>query len=74
MSRVLHLRTATVLGPDDQRDLDDFFAQLRAYYDIPPDRPVFPPRRTGRAQPRGDRRPTRTTARNRADHPWRNTL
>jgi hypothetical protein len=61
------------LSPEALRDLEAYFAQLRAYYGIPDDQPVFPPRpRHGRGEAQPRRR--RAIGRNRADHPWRNTL
>ncbi|MGZ6609006.1 MAG: hypothetical protein ACXVFI_18290 [Solirubrobacteraceae bacterium] len=63
------------------RDLEDYFTQLRNYYDIPEDQPVFPERNRKSLSnevrdvcdiPNPRRR--RATGRNRDDHPWRNTL
>jgi transcriptional regulator with XRE-family HTH domain len=64
-----YLRTKYDLPPEALSDMEKYFAQLRSYYGIPEDQPVFPP----------TTRPSRTAktpkpsadARNRADHPWR---
>jgi hypothetical protein len=58
------------LPPEAMRELEAYLAQLRAYYDIPDDQPVFPkrPRRSGRRA-----KPSRK-AKNRLNHPWRGAL
>jgi cytochrome c553 len=73
MRPTIYHRQDEQLSPEALRDLEAYFAQLRAYYGIPDDQPVFPPRpRRGPAD--AQRRRRRVTVRNRADHPWRNTL
>lgn len=39
-----YLRAKYELPPEAIADLEKYFAQLRAYYGIPDDQPVFPPR------------------------------
>ena len=70
-SRVLYLREAQ-LSPQDQRDLEAYYAMLRGYFEIPHGQPIFPaePRRIHKSAPRRPIQPS-TGARNRADHPWR---
>lgn len=66
---VIYLRHgASGLPPEAIRDLQQFMAGLRAYYDIPDGHPVFPPMPAGEA--RAKAAPS-VTAKNRADHPWR---
>jgi hypothetical protein len=72
-----YLRSAAALNADDRRDLDAYFEHLRAYFDIPADRPVFPARPSTSkksSHPSSRRAPAQATGRNRGDHPWRNTL
>ena len=74
LTTAVYLRAGEELEADDLRDLEDYFAHLRSFYDIPKDQPVFPPRpRSRREEPKHERKP-RATGRNGADHPWRNTL
>ena len=62
------------LSPQDLADLDSYANHLRAYYDIPPDQPVFPPRQRGVRRPgQADGKP-KAAGTNSADHPWRGTL
>lgn len=63
----IYLRSQRRLSGEDLRQLEDFLAHLRRFYDIPDDEPVFPPRKEERSQ---HAKPSRH-ARNAADHPWR---
>jgi transcriptional regulator with XRE-family HTH domain len=64
-----YLRTKFDLPPEAVSDMEKYFAQLRSYYGIPEDQPVFPPQdRSARTSKRTE--PSKE-ARNRADHPWR---
>lgn len=66
---VPYLRAATPLPPEAIRDLEKYYAQLRAYYGIPEDQPVFPPRPVDKtAKPK---QAPKATGKNRDDHPWR---
>jgi transcriptional regulator with XRE-family HTH domain len=64
-----YLRTKFDLPPEAVADMEKYFTQLRSYYGIPDDQPVFPPD----DQPKQSS--TRTVpskgARNRSNHPWR---
>lgn len=68
-SLVPYLRTKYDLPPEAISDMERYFAQLRSYYGIPDDQPVFPP---PPKRPPSDqtRRPSKH-ARNPANHPWR---
>ncbi len=72
----MYLRQGMTLAPADMDDLNEYFAALRSFYGIPANAPVFPSERkrivTTRKQPRPQA--FKATGRNRADHPWRNTL
>lgn len=62
------------LSPDDLADLDSYAEHLRNYYDIPPDQPVFPPRRRTPRRPQQQGSKPKAEGTNSADHPWRGTL
>lgn len=64
-----YLRTKFDLPPDAVRDMERYFAQLRSYYGIPDDQPVFPPRRS--IEDSGPQVKPSNGARNRQSHPWR---
>lgn len=66
---VPYLRAATPLPPEAIRDLEKYYAQLRAYYGIPDDQPVFPPRPVDKSDK--PKRPPKAAGKNRDDHPWR---
>ncbi len=68
---VPYLRAATPLPPEAIRDLEKYYAQLRAYYGIPEDQPVFPPRPVDKSDQTKPKHPPKATGRNRGDHPWR---
>lgn len=63
----IYVRSQKRLTGEDLRQLEDFLAHLRAFYNIPDGEPVFPPRQEERSQ---YTKPSRQ-ARNAADHPWR---
>jgi transcriptional regulator with XRE-family HTH domain len=66
-----YLRTKYAdLPPDAVADLERMFSMYRAYYDIPDDQPIFPPRPKPDQSAQVRRQPS-LNARNRADHPWR---
>ena len=65
-----YLRSKYDLPPEAIRDLEKYYAQLRSYYGIPEDQPVFPPRERDESEP-DDVRPPKATGLNRDDHPWR---
>lgn len=71
-----YTRHDEALSPDDLQDLRSFFEALRSFYDIPADAPVFEKRRqeSNSARALAKAQPTRAAGRNRADHPWRNSL
>jgi len=69
-----YLRAASELDENDRRDLESYFEHLRAYYEIPADRPVFPARRLAATTRRRPLRTRHAAGGNGADHPWRNTL
>ncbi len=50
-----YLRAKYELPPEAVADLERYFELLRAYYDIPADQPVFPPK------PKQQRKPTKPT-------------
>lgn len=59
----------TELPPEAVRDLERYYEMLRAYYGIPEDQPVFPPKPRSKS---GERRAKPSTdAKNQLDHPWR---
>ena len=62
------------LSPEDRSDLDCYAEHLRNYYDIPPDQPVFPPRRRASRRPQQPGSKPKAEGTNSADHPWRGTL
>lgn len=55
------------LAAEDLRQLEDYFALLRAYYGIPADQPVFPP--VIKSKNKHDK--ASVTAVNPDSHPWR---
>jgi transcriptional regulator with XRE-family HTH domain len=55
-----YLRTKYELPPDAVRDLERYFELLRAYYNIPKDQPVFPPK------PKPDSKPKKADQKRRA--------
>ena len=64
-----YLRSNSELPPEAIADLEKYYAQLRAYYGIPEDQPVFPPRPVDQtAKPK---HPPKATGKNGNDHPWR---
>lgn len=65
-----YLRTKYDLPPEAVRDMERYFAQLRSYYGIPDDEPVFPPQQPLQDRPHRRGRPSKQ-ARNSAKHPWR---
>ena len=55
-----YLRAKYELPPEAVRDLERYFELLRAYYNIPKDKPVFPPKS------RSDTKPQKTDRKRRA--------
>jgi len=49
-----YLRAKYELPPEAVADLERYFELLRAYYDIPKDQPVFPPKAVNDDKPKGD--------------------
>ena len=72
----IYLRRDVALSPADMADLNEYFTALRVFYDIPASKPVFPD--TSHASDARPEKPAsgtvKATGRNRADHPWRNSL
>ena len=62
------------LSSQDRRDLERYFAFLRAQYAIPADRSVFPASPCAPRQSRRSTRQAQTVSRNPASHPWRAQL
>jgi transcriptional regulator with XRE-family HTH domain len=56
-----YLRAKYELPPEAIADLEKYFAQLRAYYGIPDDKPVFPPK-TKNDKPKTEAKPDRSSA------------
>ena len=49
-----YLRAKYELPPEAVADLERYFELLRAYYNIPKDQPVFPPKRKKESKPTSD--------------------
>lgn len=61
------------LPPEAMRDLEQYLELLRAYYGIPADQPVFPPRKQRAHSEKAARTGSQPSdgAKNPAEHPWR---
>jgi transcriptional regulator with XRE-family HTH domain len=57
-----YLRAKFDLPPEAVADLERFFGFLRAYYDIPADKPVFPPKPKEAPKPDDQARPDEQTS------------
>lgn len=68
-----YLRSKYALPPEAIADLEKYYAQLRSYYGIPEDQPVFPPIPKEDRAKRPPKSRRKATGRNSDAHPWRTT-
>lgn len=66
---IAEARRTQTMPPEVIDDLERYYKQLRDYYDIPDDQPVFPPKPRSKSPQR--KAAPDPNAQNRPDHPWR---